>query len=93
MNYPVITNSGLKGPVVSKICEKMKAPVFFIDDLGQNLESVKKEYKKAICIHFLQDERLEKLMMTPSNIKHRLTNWLEVENLINQEILLYENKK
>jgi len=93
MNYPVITNSGLKGPVVSKICEKMRAPVFFIDDLGQNLESVKKEYKKAICIHFLQDERLEKLMMTPSNIKHRLTNWLEVENLINQEILLYENKK
>ena len=91
MNYPVITNSGLKGPVVSKICEKMKAPVFFIDDLGQNLESVKKEYKKAICIHFLQDTRLQKLMMTPSNIKHRLTNWLEVEKLINKEILFYEN--
>ena len=32
-------------------------------------------------------------MMTPPNIKHRFTNWLEVENLINQEILLYENKK
>ena len=93
MNYPVITNSGLKGPVVSKICEKMKAPVFFIDDLGQNLESVKKEYKKAICIHFLQDTRLQKLMMTPTNIKHRLTNWLEVEKLINKEILFYENKE
>jgi hypothetical protein len=93
MNYPVITNSGLKGPVVSKICEGMKAPVFFIDDLGQNLESVKKEYKKAICIHFLQDTRLQKLMMTPTNIKHRLTNWLEVEKLINKEILLYENKE
>tara|TARA_B100000676_G_scaffold115393_1_gene114860 strand:- start:406 stop:1083 length:678 start_codon:yes stop_codon:yes gene_type:complete len=93
MNYPVITNSGLKGPVVSEICKGMKAPVFFIDDLGQNLESVKKEYKKAICIHFLQDIRLQKLMMTPNNIKHRLTNWLEVKKLINKEILFYENKK
>jgi hypothetical protein len=41
----------------------------------------------------LQDTRLQKLMMTPTNIKHRLTNWLEVEKLINKEILFYENKE
>ena len=32
-------------------------------------------------------------LMTPTNIKHRLTNWLEVEKLINKEILFYENKE
>ena len=93
MDYPVITNTGLKGPTVSKICKKMKAPVFFIDDLGQNLESVKKEYNKSICIHFLQDKRLDKLMITPKNIRHRFNDWLEIEDLINKELLVYENKK
>ena len=91
MNYPVITSSGLKGPVVSEICQKMISPVFFIDDLPQNVESVSKEYKKSICIHFVQDKRLDKLMITPKNIKYRLSKWKDVENLILE--YLFKNEK
>lgn len=91
MDYPVITSSGLKGPVVAEICKKMIAPVFFIDDLPQNIESVSKEYSKSTCIHFIQDKRLDKLMMTPKDIKHRLSKWKDVEKLILEN--LFKNEK
>ena len=91
MDYPVITSSGLKGPVVAEICKDMLAPVFFIDDLPQNVDSVSKEYKDSTCIHFVQDIRLDKLMMTPKHIKYRLSKWTEIEKLILEYLM--ENEK
>ena len=93
MDYPVITSSGLKGPVVAEICKNMMAPVFFIDDLPQNIESVSREYIKSTCIHFVQDKRLDKLMVTPKDIKHRLSKWKDVEKLILENLFKNEKKE
>ena len=50
-----------------------------------------KEYSKSNCIHFVQDKRLDKLMMTPKDIKHRLSKWKDVEKLILEN--LFKNEK
>ncbi len=80
--FPVITNSGLKGPAVKKILENKNQKSFFIDDMPMNIESVSKDSPKTICIHFIQDKRINKLMPTPKSAKIKSTNWFDVENFI-----------
>ena len=93
MNYPVITSSGLKGPVVAELCKNISSPVFFIDDLPQNVDSVFKKYPSSTCIHFVQDKRLDKLMVTPSSIKHRLSKWEDIEKLILKKLLVNDKRE
>ncbi len=82
LNFPVITNSGVKGEAVKKILNKINAASFFIDDMPLNIDSVSKECPETHCIHFLQDERINKLMPTPKSATIKLNNWLDVENYI-----------
>ena len=84
MNFPVITNSGLKGEAVKKILEKTKIKVksFFIDDMPLNIDSVSKESPNTLCIHFIQDKRIKKLMPTPKSATISLHNWLDIEKFI-----------
>ena len=82
LNFPVITNSGSKGGAVKKILKKINAVSFFIDDMPLNIDSVSKECSETHCIHFLQDERINKLMPSPKSATIKLNNWLDVENYI-----------
>ena len=82
LNFPVITNSGPKGGAVKKILKKINAVSFFIDDMPLNIDSVSKECPETHCIHFLQDERINKLMPSPKSATIKLNNWLDVENYI-----------
>ena len=40
MDYPVIVGSGLKGPAVAWLTRHIDAPVFFLDDIPHNIDSV-----------------------------------------------------
>jgi len=82
IEFPVITNSGLKGPAVKKILENKNQKSFFIDDMPMNIDSVANDSPKTICIHFIQDERINKLMPAPKSAKIKSTNWFDVENFI-----------
>lgn len=82
IEFPVITNSGLKGPAVKKILENKNQKSFFIDDMPMNIDSVAKDSPKTICIHFIQDKRINKLMPAPKSAKIKLANWFDVENFI-----------
>jgi hypothetical protein len=82
IEFPVITNSGLKGPAVKKILENKNQKSFFIDDMPMNIDSVAKDSPKTICIHFIQDKRINKLMPTPKSAKIKSANWFDVENFI-----------
>ena len=37
MDYPVVVNSGLKGPAVKWLADKVAGPVFFLDDIPHNI--------------------------------------------------------
>ena len=82
IEFPVITNSGLKGPAVKKILESKNQKSFFIDDMPMNIDSVAKDSPKTICIHFIQDKRINKLMPSPKSAKIKLNNWFDVETFI-----------
>ena len=62
MDYPVIVGSGLKGPAVKSLGEKINAPLFFLDDIPHNINSVAEYVPTSGRIHMIADPRLSKLI-------------------------------
>ena len=52
MDYPLISNEGMKGPAVKEILKNHKAESFFIDDNPYQVESVYNENQDTVCVHF-----------------------------------------
>jgi hypothetical protein len=57
INYPVITNSGPKGPAIKNLASRAKGPVIFVDDSPGFIQSAYDHAPHVHLIHFLQDER------------------------------------
>jgi hypothetical protein len=77
MDYPLIANIGLKGAVVKHLADKMRAPVYFIDDIPPNIASVAKACDKVHCLHFVADQRLGSLLGPAEESLHRADTWPE----------------
>ena len=52
MDYPLISNEGMKGPTVKEILKNHKAQSFFIDDNPYQVESVYNDNQQTVCVHF-----------------------------------------
>ena len=52
MDYPLISNEGMKGPAVKEILRNHKAQSFFIDDNPYQVESVYNDNQQTVCVHF-----------------------------------------
>ena len=52
MDYPLISNEGMKGPAVKEILKNHKARSFFIDDNPYQVESVYNDNQQTVCVHF-----------------------------------------
>jgi hypothetical protein len=61
LNFPVVTNSGPKGPAIHKIATQITAPVVFIDDSPGFITSAFHHAPDVHLIHFLHDERYARL--------------------------------
>lgn len=57
LEFPVVANSGPKGPAFAEIARGAPAPVFFLDDSPSNLTSVIASPVDAHVIHFVADRR------------------------------------
>ena len=86
MNYPLIVNSGPKGPAVQALTVAVRAPVFFIDDSPNNLKSVANVADYVRRIHFIHDSRLAKLVGPVADSHHRTDSWLEARAVIEEEL-------
>ena len=86
MNYPLIVNSGPKGPAVQALAVAVRAPVFFIDDSPNNLKSVANVADYVRRIHFIHDARLAKLVGPAPDSHHRTDSWLEARAVIEEEL-------
>lgn len=58
LEYPLIINSGLKGPIVAQLAARTSGPVAFIDDLLPNLESVADDAPRVHRFQMVADDRL-----------------------------------
>jgi len=82
MDYPVVVNSGLKGPAVRWLADKINAPVFFLDDIPHNVNSVAEDAPEVHCIHFIADARLQKLIDKADGATARFDTWAETHDWI-----------
>lgn len=82
MDYPVVVNSGLKGHAVKWLADKVNGPVFFLDDIPHNVNSVAEEAPDVHCIHFIADSRLQKLIGKADGATARFDTWVETHDWI-----------
>ncbi len=80
LNYPVITNSGPKGPAILNIASRTKAPVVFIDDSQIFIQSAYDHAPHVHLIHFLHDERFSKYVPTLDYVSLRTNHWHDVKS-------------
>jgi hypothetical protein len=57
ITFPVVTNSGPKGPAISDLVRRARKPAVFIDDSPAFISSAYDHAPDVHLIHFLHDER------------------------------------
>lgn len=82
MNYPIVINTGHKGPAMIEITAASAAPVIFIDDTPSNITSVREAVPDVHVIHFMQDERFGRHCSLIDGISLRSDNWNETADHI-----------
>jgi FMN phosphatase YigB (HAD superfamily) len=62
LDFPLVANSGLKGPALKSLAQRAGAPAFFVDDIPQHLASSAESAPDVIRIHLIGDTRLKALL-------------------------------
>jgi hypothetical protein len=77
-DYPMIVNSGPKGPAVAAITAMTTGRAAFIDDLLPNLDSVASAAPAVATFQMVADERLRPLAFTAPERHPRIDDWTEL---------------
>ena len=80
MAYPLIANTGPKGPAVASLRQRVDAPAVFIDDIPQNHASVARISPTTHRLHFVADPRLAALLGPAPDCHHRAGSWEDIRN-------------
>ena len=78
LDYPMIVNSGVKGPAVAAMKAKTRARGAFIDDLLPNLDSVAESAPGVATFQMVADERLRPLAFSAPERHARIDDWAEL---------------
>ena len=78
LNFPVITNSGPKGPAIACIASQVSAPVVFIDDSPGFITSAFEHAPHVHLIHFIHDERFGRMISPLEFVSLRTDNWRDL---------------
>lgn len=90
IDFPVVIGSGPKGPAVAWLAQNMQAPVFFLDDIPHNIDSVADHAPDVHRIHFIADPRLAKLIGPAKGASQRIDVWEEAYDWISDKIRAHE---
>ncbi len=82
MPYPVVVNTGDKGPAAAWLAARAGGPAVFIDDGPNNHASVKQAAPGIACLHFVATERLARLVEKPPEADGRPEDWPTLEREI-----------
>lgn len=89
MPYPLVANSGLKGPAMASLANLGGRPVFFLDDIPHNLQSVHEAVSDVHLVHFVADPRLRKLVPSPTAEHVSSGDWDHTAEHIRDRIRAY----
>jgi hypothetical protein len=82
MHYNFISNEGTKGNKCMELAKLTNKNVFFVDDLPNQISSVSKTCKEIITIHFLQNEKLIKIIPEIKDCDYKVNNWKSIKKII-----------
>jgi FMN phosphatase YigB (HAD superfamily) len=77
--FPVITNSGPKGPAIKHLAAQMAGPVVFIDDSPYFISSSYEHAPDVHLIHFMHDERFSRHVPKADYVSLRTHTWEEAK--------------
>jgi hypothetical protein len=79
LNFPVVTNSGPKGPAISDLVSRTRKPVVFIDDSPAFISSAYQHAPDVHLVHFLHDERFARHIEPLDYVSLRTASWNEAK--------------
>ena len=82
MPYPVVVNTGDKGPAAAWLAARAGGPTAFVDDGPNNHVSVKQAAPGIACLHFVATERLARLVEKPPEADGRPEDWPALERAV-----------
>ena len=82
--FALVSNDGPKGPAVKYMTHQLSAPLFFVDDIHDNINSVGEHCPTAYLVQFLQDQRFAVHAPRAKRADLITDNWLETESFINK---------
>lgn len=80
--YPLVTNSGAKGPVLKWLEDRNKVKTAFVDDTPHHLESVNNFTPDTHLVHFMANKEFRDMIGKPPSVILSTGNWLEAGNAI-----------
>ncbi|HEX6860225.1 MAG TPA: hypothetical protein VF138_08530 [Caulobacteraceae bacterium] len=86
-DYPLVINSGLKGPASRELAARTSGASAFIDDLLPNLESVAEDAPAVRRFQMVADERLRPLAPSAPDRHARHDEWPALKAAIEAAIL------
>lgn len=81
-DYPMILNSGVKGPMIAELAARTSGPVVFIDDLLPNLESSAESAPHVLRFQSVADPRLRPLAPQALERHPRHDEWTDLKPAI-----------
>lgn len=75
MDYPLIMNEGLKGPVIAELARQTSGPVAFVDDLLSQLDSAVEAAPRVHTFQLVADLRLRPIAPTNPERHRRIDHW------------------
>jgi hypothetical protein len=75
MDYPLVINSGLKGPAAASLAARTQKASAFIDDLLPNLSSVAADAPGVKTFQMVADPRLRPLAPSDPDNHTRIDEW------------------
>lgn len=82
MNYPIISNAGLKGPALVEITKLTNKTCIFVDDNPFQIASAA-DYTPHICrFHFTACKIVKKTMPYAEGATHRPKSWSDIDSLL-----------
>ncbi|MCK5424680.1 MAG: hypothetical protein KAI89_04850 [Emcibacter sp.] len=90
INYPMISSSGPKGPVIKAIRKLTNKKLIFIDDISQHHKSVAKAVPDALRIQYIANDHLNSIEEKSKHCHHRCRDWSHIEQTIRDYLLADE---
>jgi len=86
LNYPMISSSGPKGPVMKHIRQMTEQKIIFIDDISHHHKSVAQTVPEALRIQYIANGHLNSIEKKSKYCHHRCRNWAHIEQVIKKHL-------